>query len=228
MRTSLAEQYLYDGERLLCSITKISLFNGHEELAATSSRIIHVRRGSYFDISYGHLLSVSIGRTIEWKWGKWAVTLLFIALLCIGASMFLPVIVSGSANAVSGQMNTLTHQLMGNIVPQGHLNMSGQTLGYDTSLSSIDLSSSADANAGLSDLGDPADTISAMIAGLFWALGLLAFAVAVAFLAILGLTVRRGIIMRMPGNVHSFFYGGYQEKQSKEFIEAVVGKINEG
>jgi len=214
---TLADRFLNSREHVLYSITKSSIIGPAEELIATDSRIIHIKGKTYFDIGYDFLSSIETGRRIEWKWAKRAAYALLISLICICLSLFLPAAISQSVQDISGEVNSLTQQMISAAIPQGDLGQYNDVPGMP-SFNFTSLYSGTD-NGGIeSSYMLQVDNWSLETAGVLAMLGAISFFLSLFFSLIFVTCIKRCIILRAEGYSHIFTFGKKYAKESIEFI----------
>ena len=225
---TLADRFLNSREHVLYSISKSSIIGPAEELTATDSRIIHIRGKTYFDIGYDSLSSIEAGRRIEWKWAKRAAYALLISLICICLSLFLPAAISQSIQDISGEINTLTQQMISAAIPQGNVEQYNDVPGMP-SFNLTSLYSGTDNSDIESSYVTQADSWSLETAGVLAILSAITFFLFLLLSLIFVAGIKRCIILRADGYSHIFTFGKKYNKESMEFIriageEKIKGK----
>jgi hypothetical protein len=85
---SKLDRFLYAGEKAIFSLARDSPF-GAEELAATDTRLVHIKGDKFYDIKYDNLVSLGCYTVYEWKWALAALVSTVTALL-ISITVFIP------------------------------------------------------------------------------------------------------------------------------------------
>lgn len=218
---------------MLCSLHRKSLLGGEEALAATDSRIVHVRRGQLYDISYSFLSSLENKVIVDWRWGRRALYLLALALLLGLVAAALPGIAAESSRAIEGSVGSATEAIGGYVndaigqylellnAPMSAFQGDAPTQG---DLYRYDLSPDVSTAVPELDIDGLAGQASASAAELCQRLSWWAFVLAAISFFIFLSGVKRAIIIRSLVDTHLFFYPGSQKGDSREFIRIARGQ----
>lgn len=209
--------YLYEGEQVRQSISKRKLF-GQEELAATDTRVIHVKRGKNYSIGYEFIVSISSVLIIDWKWGKHALHALLLSLLFIGALMILPAAIIQSSDGISGEINSYTNSLVSDILPQGYTQSDMASV---PGMSQFNPFPSITTGTLMVDLTSQANALSMSASGILQSLVYFTIALTIIFILIFLLKVKRGIVLKTLIDTQIFYYPKRLEWEAQEFIITV-------
>jgi hypothetical protein len=209
--------YLDEGEQVKLYLSKRKLF-GREELAATNTRVIHVKRGRSYTIGYEFIVSISSALIIDWKWGKHALYSLLLSLLFIGALMILPAAIVQSANGISGEINSYTNNLVSDILPQGYTQSDMASV---PGMSQFNPFPSITTGAPILDLSSQANALSSSVSGILHLLVYVTIVSTALFILIFLLQVKRGIVLKTLVDTQTFYYPKRLECEAQDFIKTV-------
>lgn len=211
------QDYLYDGENVRLSLSKRKLF-GKEVLAATDTRVVHVRRGKSNSIGYEFIVTIDSARIIDWKWGKHALHSLLLSLLFIGASIIMPAIIIQSASHISGEINSYTSSLVNNILPQDYIQ---SDMANVPGMSQANPFPPITTGAPMLDLSSQANSLSSSVSGILRSLVYVTIILTVLFTLVFLLKIKRGIVLKTLVDTQIFYYPKRLEKEAQEFIVTV-------
>ncbi len=209
--------YLNNEEHVLLSISKRRIF-GQEELAATDTRVIHVKRGKSISIGYEFIVSISSVLIVDWKWGKHALYSLLLSLLFIGALMILPAAIIQSANGISSEVNSYTNNLVSDILPSGYTQ---SDMGNVPGMSQYNPFPSITTDAAMLDLSSPANALSLSVSDILQSQIYITIVFITLFILIFLLQVKRGIVLKTPVDTRVFYYPKRLDREAQEFINTV-------
>ncbi len=240
------EGYLNDGETVDAALVRKRLFRGREDLAATSSRIIHAGPRGYSDIEYRYIISIGDFYILKWKWGIRGAFLLLIAMICLCISLYAPGISQDVAGGVDDYMAHFIRQMYSNIVPAdlipsaGGLISTGDQQPVDSLLPIADpmpdggLSDNnpyagifenpipdAVSISSLFDFGSPIRSAGDIVSLVTRTIGMAVAALAGACLLTFLFTAKRTILVETIAGSRKFHFGNETRAKRQEFVKAV-------
>lgn len=224
---SLIDNYLYNGEKVLSSMSRKNLLGKEEEIAATNMRIIRAKGEQHSDIKYGYL--TSIGNYTRFNWGRMlsaASTLLLAILFLIGGSMIPGTTTNFSNNfqnglndtfnsvsvGIGGGNNTTQAGMASPTAPTPTLSPNNGGPGGDQGQPNVSLQA---------DVRGPINAVGSLISTISYGIGLFLLAIGIFQLAVFLLTIKWGIIITTPTETYAFRYGKEQKAQAEEFLKVV-------